>query len=97
MDEDERPVLTAVSSSARQLFMLLRCIAFSNKAHVTINEEGLKLSVNEVSAMEGILVFDPLLTKKKLMRNNSIHLPPQIPFHNLHLSRPHLPAQPRNI
>jgi hypothetical protein len=81
MDEDERPVLTAVSSSARQLFMLLR----------------LKLSVNEVSAMEGILVFDPLLMKKLLMRNNSIHLPPQIPFHNLHLSRPHLPAQPRNI
>jgi hypothetical protein len=97
MDEDEHPVLTAVSSSARQLFMLLRCIAFSNKAHVTINEEGLKLSVNEVSAMEGILAIDPLPMKKKLTRNNSIHFPPQIPLHNLHLPRPRLPAQPRNI
>jgi cell cycle checkpoint protein len=57
MDEDERPVLTAVSSSARQLFMLLRCIAFSNKAHVTISEEGLKLSVNESSTMEGRLAL----------------------------------------
>jgi cell cycle checkpoint protein len=54
MDEDESPVLTAVSSSARQLFLLLRCITFSNKAHVTISEEGLKFSVSEGSSMEGM-------------------------------------------
>jgi cell cycle checkpoint protein len=54
MDEGEAPILTAVSSSARQLFMLLRCIAFSTKAHVQIGEEGLKLSVDEASVLEGM-------------------------------------------
>jgi cell cycle checkpoint protein len=52
-DEDEAPILTAVSSSARQLYLLLRCINFSEKAHVQINEEGLKFSVDEASVMEG--------------------------------------------
>jgi len=54
MDDGEPPVLTAVSGSARQLFLLLRCIAISNKAHVTISEEGLRVAVGgEASAMEG--------------------------------------------
>lgn len=53
MDEEESPVLTAVSSSARQLYQLLRCIAFSNKAHVQISDIGLKLAVDEASVMEG--------------------------------------------
>jgi len=53
MGDQEPPVLTAVSSSARQLFLLLRCIASANKAHVTISEEGLKFSVSEGSSMEG--------------------------------------------
>ncbi|KAF1914395.1 Rad1/Rec1/Rad17 [Ampelomyces quisqualis] len=52
MEEEEPPVLTAVSSSARQLFLLLRCIAVATKAHVTISEEGLKFSVSEGSSME---------------------------------------------
>jgi cell cycle checkpoint protein len=53
MDQDEPPILTAVSSSARQLFLLLRCIAFANKAHVNISDEGVRFSVDEASAMEG--------------------------------------------
>ena len=52
-DEDQPPILTAVSSSARQLYLLLRCINFAEKAHVQINEEGLKFSVDEASVMEG--------------------------------------------
>ncbi|KAF1954660.1 Rad1-domain-containing protein [Byssothecium circinans] len=52
-DEDELPTLTAVSSSARQLYLLLRCINFADKAHVQISEEGLKFSVDEASVMEG--------------------------------------------
>jgi cell cycle checkpoint protein len=52
-DDDAPPVLTAVSSSARQLYLLLRCINFAEKAHVQISEEGLKFSVEEASAMEG--------------------------------------------
>lgn len=51
--QDEPPILTAVSSSARQLFTLLRCIAFASKAHVILSEEGLKFSVDEASVMEG--------------------------------------------
>ena len=53
-EQDELPVLTAVSSSARQLYTLLRCINFSDKAHVQIDERGLKFSVDEASSMEGI-------------------------------------------
>jgi cell cycle checkpoint protein len=53
MDAGEPSILTAVSSSARQLFMLLRCIAFANKAHVHVSEEGIKFAVAEVSVMEG--------------------------------------------
>lgn len=52
--EDEPRILTAVSNSARQLYLLLRCINFSNKAHVQIGEEGLKFSVDEASVMEGM-------------------------------------------
>jgi cell cycle checkpoint protein len=53
--QDEPPILTAVSSSARQLFTLLRCVAFANKAHVLLTEEGLRFSVDEASVMEGAL------------------------------------------
>lgn len=52
-EEEEQPVLTAVSSSARQLYLLLRCINFSEKAHVQISDEGLKFSVEEAAVMEG--------------------------------------------
>ncbi|KAF2637428.1 Rad1-domain-containing protein [Massarina eburnea CBS 473.64] len=51
-EEDEVPTLTAVSSSARQLYLLLRCINFAEKAHVQISDEGLRFSVDEASVME---------------------------------------------
>ncbi|RMZ67398.1 hypothetical protein GMOD_00001314 [Pyrenophora seminiperda CCB06] len=53
MDDQGAPILTAVSSSARQLFLLLRCVAFSNKAHVQISDIGIKLAVDDASIMEG--------------------------------------------
>ena len=61
--EDELPLLTAVSSSARQLYLLLRCINFADKAHVQINEGGLQFSVDEASVMEGMheYVFETML------------------------------------
>lgn len=55
--EDELPILTAVSSSARQLYSLLRCISFSEKAHVEITDGGLKFSVDDASVMEGMTNF----------------------------------------
>ncbi|KAI4709060.1 hypothetical protein J4E89_006462 [Alternaria sp. Ai002NY15] len=61
MDEEEPPILTAVSSSARQLYLLLRCIAFSNKAHVQISDIGMKLAVDEASVMEASAFLDKSL------------------------------------
>jgi cell cycle checkpoint protein len=91
MAKDAPPILTAVSSSARQLFMLLRCIAFSSKAHITIGEEGLKISVNEVSAMEGAFPFVRSAIVPKLMQ------PPEVPLHHLRFPRPRPRTQPRNL
>ncbi|KAF2127964.1 DNA repair exonuclease rad1 [Dothidotthia symphoricarpi CBS 119687] len=61
MDDETPPILTAVSSSARQLYQLLRCIAFSSKAHVQISAEGLKFSVDEASVMEASAFLDKSL------------------------------------
>ncbi|KAE8834141.1 hypothetical protein HRS9122_08221 [Pyrenophora teres f. teres] len=61
MDDQGPPILTAVSSSARQLFLLLRCIAFSNKAHVQISDIGIKLAVDEASIMEASAFLDKSL------------------------------------
>ncbi|KAF2470998.1 Rad1-domain-containing protein [Lindgomyces ingoldianus] len=60
-DDDELPILTVVSSSARQLYLLLRCVNFSEKAHVQISDEGLKFSVDEASVMEGSAFLDKSL------------------------------------
>ncbi|KAH7390829.1 Rad1/Rec1/Rad17 [Phaeosphaeria sp. MPI-PUGE-AT-0046c] len=70
MTDDEPPVLTAVSSSARQLFLLLRCITFSNKAHVTISDQGLKFSVSEGSSMEASTFLN-----KSLFTTYNFHAP----------------------
>jgi cell cycle checkpoint protein len=86
MDDEDPPVLTAVSSSARQLYLLLRCIAFSNKAHVQINEEGLRFAVDEASVMEGT-VSPGHINTQILTFAPSIRLPRQVPLHNLHLPR----------
>ncbi|KAF2664179.1 Rad1-domain-containing protein [Microthyrium microscopicum] len=48
------PILSAVSSSARQLFLLLRCIGFGSKAQVQPTEDGIRFSVEESSVMEGM-------------------------------------------
>jgi cell cycle checkpoint protein len=56
MDDEELPLFNAVSSSARHLYLLLRCIGFSSKAQVQISEEGLRFSVQESSVMEGTAI-----------------------------------------
>ncbi|KAF2017632.1 Rad1-domain-containing protein [Aaosphaeria arxii CBS 175.79] len=70
-EEEERPVLTAVSSSARQLYLLLRCINFSDKVHVQITSSGLKFFVDEASVMEGSAFLD-----KSLFTTYTFHPPP---------------------
>lgn len=49
----EAPLFTAVSSSARQLFHLLRCIGFASKAEVRISKDGLRFTVEESQVMQG--------------------------------------------
>lgn len=52
-DVNEEPLFTAVSVSIRQLFQLLRCINFAQKAQVRITEEGLRFTVEESRVIQG--------------------------------------------
>ena len=51
--DDQAPMFSAVSNSARQLYLLLRCISFASKTQVQITEEGLRFSAEDSSVMEG--------------------------------------------
>lgn len=51
--DNEVPLFTAVSSSVRQLFQLLKCINFSQKAQVRITPEGLRFTVEESRVIQG--------------------------------------------
>lgn len=53
LNGDQAPIFSAVSSSARQLYLLLRCISFSAKVQVQITDEGLRFSAEDSSVMEG--------------------------------------------
>ncbi|KAI4155153.1 MAG: hypothetical protein LQ340_001189 [Diploschistes diacapsis] len=46
-------IFTSISSSARQLLQVLRCIGFVSKAHVQITEAGIRFSVQESRVMQG--------------------------------------------
>lgn len=52
-DELGPPLLTAVASGARQLFLLLRCLGFASKAQVRITRDGLRFTVEEARVMQG--------------------------------------------
>ncbi|KAI9830013.1 MAG: ssDNA endodeoxyribonuclease [Phylliscum demangeonii] len=58
---DDEPLFSAVSSSARQLYLLLRCVGFSPKAQVQITQEGLKVTVEESRVMQGLVFLDKAL------------------------------------
>lgn len=52
------PMFSAVSSSARQMFLLLRCIALSTKADVQITSEAIRFLVEETRVSQGIADLD---------------------------------------
>ncbi|KAI7241514.1 hypothetical protein KC330_g582 [Hortaea werneckii] len=58
MANSSTPVFSAVSSSARQLLTLLRCIAPAKKAQVLISAQGLRLSTEEGSVMESFVFLE---------------------------------------
>ena len=47
------PVFSAVSESARQLFLLLRCINFAGKVQVRISGDGLQFVMEDSQVMQG--------------------------------------------
>jgi cell cycle checkpoint protein len=53
--DSESPAFVATSTSARQLFMLLRCISFGDKVQMHISDDGVRFSVEDSSVMEGAL------------------------------------------
>ncbi|EXJ87433.1 hypothetical protein A1O3_04393 [Capronia epimyces CBS 606.96] len=57
----DQPVFTAVSTSARQLHTLLRCIAFSQRAEVQITRSGIRFSVEEARVVQGLTFLDKAL------------------------------------
>ena len=55
-DVSEKPLFSAVSGSVRQLFQLLKCINFAQKAQVRITEEGLRFTVEDSRVIQGSLI-----------------------------------------
>lgn len=55
------PALTAVTSSARQLSTLLRCISFAKKALVRISPEGIRFATADGSYMEAFIFLEKAL------------------------------------
>ncbi|MCJ1418129.1 ssDNA endodeoxyribonuclease [Xylographa parallela] len=60
-DDPAIPIFSAVSSSTRQLFQLLRCINFAPRAHVHITKIGLRFTVEESRVMQGQAFLDKSL------------------------------------
>ena len=75
MDSTHAPIFTAVSSSARQLFLLIRCISFSAKAEVQITTDGLRFSVEESRAVQGLTFLDKHLFSSYAYNPSSISDP----------------------
>jgi cell cycle checkpoint protein len=53
VDPDQPPIFNAVSTGARQLYLLLRCLGFAPKAQIQITKEGLRVMVEEARVMQG--------------------------------------------
>ncbi|KAI9779089.1 MAG: ssDNA endodeoxyribonuclease [Geoglossum umbratile] len=70
---DNAPIFSAVSSSTRQLFLLLRCVGFAAKAQVQITKEGLRFTVEESRVMQGVAFLD------KALFTTYNFLPPSLP------------------
>ena len=52
-DTETTPVFSAVSSSARQLSQLLKCIDFASKAQVQITKDGVRFTAEDSQVMQG--------------------------------------------
>lgn len=76
---DRPQVFSAVSTSVRQLFLILRCISFAPKAEVRISKEGIRFCVDEARVVQGITFLDKALFTSYdlyLESEDSTELPP---------------------
>lgn len=55
---DSPPVFSALSTSARQLYLLLRCISFAPRAEIQITPQGLRFSAEESHAVQGLVFVE---------------------------------------
>ena len=61
MEGGDPPIFTAISSSARQLFLLLRCISFVSTVEVQITSKGLRFSAEETRVVQGLAFLEKSL------------------------------------
>lgn len=61
------PLFTALATSTRQLYSLLRCIAFTTNAEVHITPEGLRFTTEEVRAVQATTLLDKSLFSSYLL------------------------------
>lgn len=67
------PAFTAISTSARQLHSLLRCIAFSQRAEVQITHSGIRFSVEEARVVQGLTFLDKALFSTYTLKLDDDH------------------------
>src|SRR5271154_3376908 len=58
---EQPPIFTALSTSARHLYLLLRCISFAPRAEVQITPDGLRFSAEEAHVVQGLVFLDRAL------------------------------------
>lgn len=68
------PLFTALATSTRQIFLLLRCIAFTSRADVYITTDGLRFSTEESHAIQA-----STLLEKNLFTSYNVRLPQDQP------------------
>ncbi|KAF8534821.1 Rad1/Rec1/Rad17 [Trichophaea hybrida] len=52
-DDEPVPIFSAVTSSARQIFSLLKCCGFQQKAQIELSSQGLRVIVEDSRVMQG--------------------------------------------
>lgn len=70
-EQNAPPIFSAVSNSAHQLYILLRCIGFASKAFVQLTPDGIRFSVEDGRVMQGLAFLD-----KALFTNYIFNPPP---------------------
>jgi cell cycle checkpoint protein len=54
-DDEPVPIFSAVTSSARQIFSLLKCCGFQPKAQIELSCQGMRVTVEDSRVMQGQL------------------------------------------